>query len=525
MSPSLHVAGADAFGSTPCISAVSRLASSFGQLLLEDGCVETRSEVGLKAAMAFMKSLAEAAAELGLEPASRSYRANFTIKYRARFPKESRDYQLDILEASLQKKSIWLNGDRFELSAETMTCAETLKRLWAKLVATLTNSENNTESQQAKLERVLSALDSAWAAFENAYINDLISIEAEPIKLIITAIENEQRLEDLEAKHDHHNAVFVSEFMDAQKKLVENLAHLNMLCKQDEHENEDASFRWRDRDDLAVDILWDAMEKLQCCNTAVTNGDSSEPLQALQSCCGDVVDSFLAVRKYLRGVSTCLEQVDPHLRNNVGLVERLLDWEESWALGKNYIQNGKICDGVMDLVAGIRLAQGIMPDLRRMCEECDEELFTLLPSLIWLRGLAEPAAHLDVFRHLLPHRFTGIREADNNSQEQWPCDPDLKAFFKKFHSTSDLLLSGGYSAGRSSDSCAWKVLVKRVVLGSEGGSGGDAFGILSPSARFQAEQAMESFVHEMERWNFEIQTHCARDWNLLMSVIISIIGK
>ena len=44
----------------------------------------------------------------------------------------------------------------------------------------------------------------------------------------------------------------------------------------------------------------------------------------------DVVDSFSAMREYLREVELCLERVDPHLCNNAGLVARLVDWEESW---------------------------------------------------------------------------------------------------------------------------------------------------------------------------------------------------
>ena len=41
----------------------------------------------------------------------------------------------------------------------------------------------------------------------------------------------------------------------------------------------------------------------------------------------DVVGSFEAMRRYLREVKKCLERVDPHLCNNVGLVARLVDWE------------------------------------------------------------------------------------------------------------------------------------------------------------------------------------------------------
>jgi uncharacterized protein YeaO (DUF488 family) len=510
MFQSFFSAGCDSFGATKSISAVSQLASNYKGLIVDDGSLDTKSEPGFNAAAKFIGSMDEAARGLGLQPADRSYRSNFTINYRALFPDQARNYRVDILEASLEQNSvIWVNGDKFEFSPDAMRRADALKKCWANL-GVLLESWSNSSSERAGLRSQLVALDTAWAAFENKYISELIDIEAQPRKLIITAIEHEQKLKDLENQHGRQRVLTMPEYMDTQRKLVRSIAHLNSV----------ANFRRKGRDDLTVEILWDATRTIKRCEAAEKNGDSTDLLSAALSLSGDVVEAFLAMRKYLRETSKCLERVDPHLCNNVGLVGRLVDWEECWEVGRNYVQNEMFLNGICDLVAEIRLAQRITPSLKSMCEDCDVELFMVLPRILWLRGLAKPAAHFHVFKSLLPHRFTNIQESGNISQDQWPCDSELQALIEQFRGVYALLMSNWRSAGRISDRSAWEVLIKRVVLGVEGKAREDTYGSLSPSVRSQAEHAVESFMNKLEGWSMEIQRHNAEDWNQFMSIII-----
>merc|ERR1719464_2465584 len=124
----------------------------------------------------------------------------------------------------------------------------------------------------------------------------------------------------------------------------------------------------------------------------------------------DVLASYDAMRAYLSEVGTCIERVDPHLCNNVGLVARLVDWEESWEVGARYVQHAKLLNAVCDLVAEIRVAQRLVPALTAMCDECDVELFMVLPRIIWLRFLASPLQLLELLRSLLPHRFAETKD-------------------------------------------------------------------------------------------------------------------
>lgn len=297
--------------------------------------------------------------------------------------------------------------------------------------------------------------------------------------------------------------------MDAQRELVRSISHLNSI----------ANFRRKGRDDLSVEILWDAAKTIQRCDAAEKNGGNTELLSAARDLSGDVMESFLAMRRYLRETGRCLERLDPHLCNNAGLVGRLVDWEESWEVGKHFVQNEMFLNGICDLVAEIRLAQRLVPDLKAMCEDCDVELFMVLPRILWLRGLAKPAVHFPVFKSLLPHRFLSEQESGISNHEQWPCDIELKALIEHFHSVYALLMSNWRSASRISDRSAWEVLVRRVVLGSEEKAKEATYGALSPSVRAQAEPAVEIFMNKMEGWSMEIQRHCAEDWNQLMSII------
>eukprot|EP00930_Biecheleria_cincta_P001298 TRINITY_DN102436_c0_g1_i1.p1 TRINITY_DN102436_c0_g1~~TRINITY_DN102436_c0_g1_i1.p1 ORF type:complete len:518 (-),score=94.80 TRINITY_DN102436_c0_g1_i1:237-1790(-) len=494
--------------STAGCGAVESLVLKYKQLVLDEGRVDTTSEHGLDAAKVFLESLEEAAVALKLPPASRSYRAEFTTNYRGLFPDESRNYRLDILEGSLEQNGfIWVNGDKFEFDTETMLCAATLERCWSNCLAILC-TWNGSEMHHASLGHQLQVLDTAWADFERRYINELIKIEVSPRQLLVVAIELEQKLQDFEIEHGRQAAVLLPEYIETQGDFIRSIAHLNSR----------ANCRRKGRDDLSVEILWDAVKTLQMCDAAERNGDSPVFLTTARVLCKSVVSSFLAMRGYLRAVSTCLEEVNPQLCKNKGLVNRLCAWEESWEVGQKYIKDKMVLTGICDLVAGLRQAQRIVPGFKSMCEDRDAEVFTVLPGIIWLQGLAKPGRSLHLFRSLLPHRFVSIQATGGNGQEQWPCDPELNAFIDHFRSTHDLLVRDQFLAGESYDpSFAWKVIVKRVALGSETK---DTYGSQSLIISDRAEEALETFMKKMGAWSMEIQRHCAEEWNQLVQIVL-----
>lgn len=494
--------------------AVARLAGTHRRLVVEGGRVNTKSEAGFNACALFLEGLDATARAMRLDAAPRSYRVAFTINYRALFPDEARNYRVDVLEASVEQYAvIWVNGDKFEFSAEAMRRAEALQRAWAELGTLLERWSQASEQPRfvtrptrSELRNTLVALDCTWARFEHKYIAELIEIEEKARRLIVQAIEHERCLQQLEATHGEGEALqLVPEYTQELKKLVACVAHLNSV----------ANFRRKGRDDLSVEVLADAMSTLRRCDVAERSGESTEVLAAARILGRDVVESFAAMRDYLREVERCLERVDPHLCNNVGLVARLVDWEESWEVGTRYVQHEKLLSAVCDLVAEIRVAQRLAPALTQMCDDCDVELFLVLPRIIWLRFLAKPTCHTELLKSLLPHRFV-----DSPAGEK-ACDAELQSFLDKFRCARQSLIAALPKTGSQGEKGAYDILVKRVVNGpGTSGSKEDAFRDLVQASKPDAHAEAEDLMMELEKWSIELQRHCPEDWNQCSAILL-----
>mmetsp|Transcript_28043 Transcript_28043/g.74162 ORF Transcript_28043/g.74162 Transcript_28043/m.74162 type:complete len:515 (-) Transcript_28043:337-1881(-) len=476
--------------------ALVRLKGTHSRLVIDGGRVSTKSEVGFNACALFLDGLDSAARSFRLDPAPRAYRLVFTINYRALFPDEARNYRVDVLEASVEQYAvIWVNGDKFEFSAEAMHRAEVLQRAWAELCSMLERWCQYPQQQRvanrptrSEIRNGLVALDFAWASFEHKYIAELIEIEEKARRLIVQAIEHEHCLQLMEATHSHDLALEKSaDYREEQRRLAACVAHLNSV----------ANFRGKGRDDLKVDILDSAAAILQRAEAAGAAGKNARG--AAHILAADVVESFGAMRAYLQKVSGCLERVDPHLCNNAGLVAQLLDWEESWEIGARFVRDGKIFEAVSDLASEIQSAEQVAPSLTAMVGDCDVELFMALPRIIWLCFLAEPESpRAELLKMLLPHRFGAA------PQQRPGLDPELQAFLANFRSAVASL--GGGDA-------AWQLLVKRAVSGTSAGAA-------AGRPRAAHESVVEELMHELERWSIELQRHCPEDWNQCSAVLV-----
>jgi len=514
-------------------AAITRLVAARRNLVAEGGRVNTKSEVGFNACSQFLDCVDAAAKALRLDPVPRSYRLAFTINYRALFPDEARNYRVDVLEASVEQYAvIWVNGDTFEFTAEAMRRAEALQRAWAELGAlidrhvpppTLPQTARPTRSEW---RNALVALDCSWASFEHKYIAELIAIEEQARRLVVQAIEHERAMQMLEAKH-HDDAVLHSmpEYRQELGKLVGCIAHLNSV----------ANFRRKGRDDLKVEVLFDAMATLRRCEVAQRSGECGVAAlyEAAQTLARDVVESFLAIREYLREVERCLERIDPHLCNNLGLVARLVDWEESWEIGTRYVQHEALLACICDLVAEVRSVQRLVPALANMCEDCDVELFMVLPRIIWLRFLSQPMRYAGLVKMILPHRFKSLEEAADSSVVV--CDSDLKELLDRF-TVAKALLCETWACGADSKElrrpssyrplcdkedapvqAALDFLMRRAIIGP---TCCQPKGETSRVLTGEAQAVVDDFVRELERWSMELQRHCPEDWNQCSAILV-----
>jgi len=493
------------------IAAIERLVGSHA--VLPD---DTKSEeIDLEACSIFLDDLASAAQIIGLRPAPRRYRESFTPNYRAIFPDDTRNYRVDVLEGCLdQPTGIYVNGDCFELSAETVCCSDALHAAWAALGAFLkrwdpgagstADGMPSTSPKRQELCKAFQTFDFAWAGLERKYINELIAIEARARDLIIKAISCEKKLYEVEvARTTLRNDVHEK----AQHDLVQSVCRLNSV----------ANHRRKGRDDLGADILVAAtmVASKFGSSSALIGGADTVANDAGRHLAADVLQSFEAVRQYLREVEHRLESVDPHLCNNVGLVARLVDWEESWEVGQLYLTNEPLLYTLCDFVACIQRLQVVEPKLTTMCEDCDVELFLALPRLLVLRYLTAPEKQTHLLHNLLPHRFLA---ASGNS----PVRPgtELTELARHFQQATRAV-SGDFSQAdpndpkhvTSMDDAAWKVFAHAAVSD------------MSDREDGPAATAVGDFMRAIEWWSVEVQRHCPEDWNQCSAVLVQCLTK
>jgi hypothetical protein len=188
-------------------------------------------------------------------------------------------------------------------------------------------------------------------------------------------------------------------------------------------------------------VIVGAVDALHRCDAAERNGEATEATKAARILALSVVESFSSLREYLREVTRCMERVDPHLCNNLGLVTKLVDWEEKWEIGKNYVRHDSVLAAVCGVVAQIRVAQQLEPTLATLCNERDVELFLILPRIMWLCFLEAPEKYSILMQMLLPPHFEQCEDIDGGSPASFTPSADLSILVDSHRSLKEILLS------------------------------------------------------------------------------------
>eukprot|EP00930_Biecheleria_cincta_P045984 TRINITY_DN316_c0_g1_i1.p1 TRINITY_DN316_c0_g1~~TRINITY_DN316_c0_g1_i1.p1 ORF type:complete len:614 (+),score=119.72 TRINITY_DN316_c0_g1_i1:142-1983(+) len=483
----------------------------------------------------FLEGLAFAKLALGLRPASRSYRSNFTAPYRELFNQDgSLHFHIEILLASIEEhQEVWVNDTMYHLGEDTMHSARALHRSWVSVCSYLehwTMPESCLElaprSADEELPSMLITLDKAWADFEMRYITELIQIEHQAKHPLMQAIEAEQQMRKFEENPwRKKRALHCPEYKRRTQVLLASLAKLNSVanphCKADLH--------------LSMNVFHNALNILQQDEAVEQKSGNLVDLQMQQAArviCMRMSLSLEAMRGYLRWVHTCLVCVDAHLSSNVGLVAKLVDLEESWALGSRYLQNQQVFLGLCDLVGAIKHAQTIVPSLRSQCEECDVNAFLVIPRLIWLRAIADPSTQLAVLSKLLPHRFYNATDDTNQSpqdssskeshQDMWQCDADLSGFVQEFELVFTSLL--GSCGPEPPAGTAWNFLMRRAVHGAHEVDNA-IYETLAPGVAAQAKTTVDAFMNQLEAWSMELQRHKPEEWNDFVAIVMEVLSE
>jgi hypothetical protein len=477
-----------------------KLMDAYRCLKKNDGALDTKTESGRESCQAYLDNIQAAIMTLRVGTACRQYRSAFTANYRVLFPDEDLRYRLDVFEASIEQRMVvWVNGDKYELSESTMKSAKALQQSFAELSWLLKKQRSRRRQTSDELCPQLKRFDGHWASFEKAYMCDLIEIETKSRSLIVIAVEQERLLEMAEKQEEQDRGTQAEATTHVQVKqrrrdLIASICRLNSV----------ANNRRKGRDDLAPTILEEAVKQLNNHSQQFAKEENAASLLSR-----DIVDSFDAVRSYLREVSTCLERVDPHFSNNVGLVGRLSDWEEKWEVGAQYIRHVPLLHALVDVVAELRQTEEVAPALKDMRNDCDVELFFCIPRILWLRFLERPEQCQELLKNLLPHYF-----ASGTSLEQRALDGKLKELAEQFRQIQQSL-----SICDVSNLHAWELLARRSIAGQ--GASDDLYALFVPqNHRDAAKESVEKFMLEIEKWSMELQRHSPEDWNQCCSVLV-----
>jgi len=417
----------------------------------------------------FLSSMEAVAGLLNADIAPRHYRQAFTVNYKALFPSNHRHYRADVFKASVEQcPTMWVNGDKFEFGVDVLNLAKDLQREWSKMDNVMEKCQQHgvvcSGLSRSDFVNMMSAVDVAWSGFEKGYILELMSIEDKARSWLVQAIRTESQLSMIEAQNTR--AMGTTEYIRIQQKFVKCLGKLNSV----------ANTHGKGRDDFDADVLERATAVLQNSSQTKprTQAFANETAQALAK---EVKDSYDAMRKYLREVNTCLECVDPHLCKNSGLVSRLVDVEESWELGSVYVQRELALGALCDWVSQMKIAQSKSTDFTQMCENCDAEMFLVMPRIIWLCSLKSADSQKDLMSTLIPNRFGTV------------ADKELQCLRNKFQE-----IMKSYS---------WETVLQTAISGPT--NNGDA---------------LQSFMLELESWSMELQRNSPKDWNQCSSVIM-----
>lgn len=508
------------------------LIDSYKQLKFNNDEINWHTTSGEGVAKEFLSRLEECSEQMCTNQASRQYRSGFTSNYQNVLPVGSTNFSFELIKAAVEnRQAIYVNGEKFTISPQASQCAIILKSGWSRLLRLLKRlageSVQDSTTEYNSLYCTLVNLDAAWAAYEEKYINNLIEIEEISRSFIRKAIDLEAKLTDAEVGSCLTEAEDASKnISERRRKLVEAVCELRAATK-----NSSKAPKHFDAEILEVALTFKASNDKKADSKVmdIDDGHSHGCQNEAVMLADDVIDTFEALRDYLRQVASRVDSVDPNLRFNKGLMQRLTDWEDAWKIGEKFVCQKPMLRAVSAVFDEFKQAQRVEPDLQEMLQDCDVELFLCLPRLIWLRFLEEPETMGVFVKALLPDRCASGSKFKRGKwmrccktgDEFLYTDEQLcqfmqtfKAFVKEIQSSYPELANADMS---------WKdLLTPRIISGTDGmGKTLDIIaerGLVAKGRSLQ--EIVEPFMMELEGWSLEMQRHCPQDWNGCSAMLI-----
>lgn len=504
---------------------------------MPNGTVDVDSRDGRHGVSKLLRCMDKVTSALKLDLSSQSHRQTFSDRLLVDWVDRRKRYGLRLFVACVQQwREVVLNNQVFTLTEETVSVSRRLNGRWSELGCVLsclrkTTPSSWTVAQKIETKAVLEAFDKTWDDFEQKFLGELQNMQMEaqnPLEPVQHAMEHACNLDRIQARYDLESQVQEMledpEYQEEHRLLVDIISRLNMVANP--------KYKGCAYTVSTLNQLEEVIEQYER-DLPDEIGGFAEGLgeDAVLTLAVDAIEAFNAVCSYFFQLRKCVDQVNPVLRHNKGLVRRLQRWEDTWEIASSHVLDPLGRQALTTLMASIQQAKTLSPELDEMREECSADFFLVLPRLVWLSFLSTPMDLSPELQCMLHHRFVELRSRDGERG----CCPNLELQgLLDRHSRVVAQLAAGIRESAFQEEAAQAlvekvgveeaktrlaklVLARCAILGL--GSEAEKYAIVQDDAQ-EARESSEALMREIEGWSMELQRHCAQTWNCFVAVVV-----
>ncbi|CAK0869762.1 unnamed protein product [Prorocentrum cordatum] len=458
--------------------------------LQQDGTPDLESAPGRSAMSRLLSMLELVGQELGAERAARDYRSAVAEHHRARWLQQGFLYSLEVLAKCNEGQSeVVVNGRAFHMSRKTARLTGWVRRRWCEVFALLRQMRKRPAEAwdallKVSLSEALSALDHAWASFEERFFAELrlYEVQAQDSADLVRGF----RSTAAAARDGGAQGEASCYESSCCWQLVDHISMLNLV------HNPGRTGRI-----FSAGVLIVSEMVVRSSQPLVPHQQDAvfDPGCLIASCAIEAFDNLC---------DFILESADGGTagqHSSAGLVEVLSAWESSWELAVTYVADEGNLRALRALVACTRQAHAVSPRLAALCDDHDPEAFLVLPRIVWLCFLEGQPGVASLLAPLLP---------PHGAEEVRALQRELRGLAA--------LLAGASAEGEGAGAAAPAAGRGRALVGAAvRGPGGD-FADLGLAEG--TEELLRGVLRTAEGWSLELQRHRAEGWNHLCAVLL-----
>ncbi|MCQ2815763.1 MAG: hypothetical protein MJ252_00705 [archaeon] len=359
-------------------------------LIRSEGKFDIESKEGNEICKKFLKQIEQLMISMRIKTNNRDYRKKFSKAYICLFEENSLSYITEILDNAQESTPyLVLNGEKFTFSKEVLDYGNQLFSAFCSLIMLLTDSVNkireeifydNIKELKADLKKALTEFDKKWTLYEEKYINELIEIEKQSRRYIIEGINLEKELTQYEIRTHIKGNILINDKQYNQLcfKFIELINNLNRV----------ANIEGKGRDDLGFEIFKKAEQVL----LTVSDGKS----KGMRNLAISIKKCLFEMREFFKKYENNIEGIDPQLRNNQDLSEKLYDFEIKWERGKDYLMDELKYSQLLFFSEMIEILceKYAKYSIYNLIEDSDPSIFVSIPCILLLKAIDNEDKHI-----------------------------------------------------------------------------------------------------------------------------------